>query len=97
MFKLLRADFYRALRYKVFWVLLAGNALLGFIAVLNAYSFYVNFGPQYNAFYAMQQGLGGGCGLLGILSAVIIGCASICPNSSFPAGCAPSSIFPFMR
>ena len=39
MFKLLRADFYRALRYKVFWVLLAGNALLGFIAVLNAYSF----------------------------------------------------------
>ena len=72
MFKLLRADLYRALRYKVFWVLLAGNALLGFIAVLNAYSFYVNFGPQYNAFYAMQQGLGGGCGLLGILSAIII-------------------------
>lgn len=72
MFKLLRADLYRALRYKVFWVLLAGNALLGFSAVLNAYSFYVNFGPQYNAFYAMQQGLGGGCGLLGILSAIII-------------------------
>lgn len=72
MFKLLRADLYRALRYKVFWVLLVGNALLGFFAVLNAYSYYVNFDPRYNAFYAMQQGMGGGFGLLGILSAIIV-------------------------
>ena len=72
MFKLLRADLYRALRYKVFWILLAGNAVLGVISVLNTYSFYQSFGPQYNAFHAMQQGLGGGCGLLGILSAIII-------------------------
>lgn len=72
MFKLLRADFYRAFRFKIFYLLISGNALVGLISVLNMYSYRMAFGVQYNAVRVLEQGMGGGFSFLGILSAIIV-------------------------
>lgn len=72
MFKLLRSDFYRASRFKIFYCLIALNALVAVIGVFNTYSYYLYLGEQYNAYRVFLQGFGGGFSFLGILSAVLV-------------------------
>lgn len=70
MLKLLRADFYRALRFKIFYLALAVNAVVAVGCILNMLS-YARFGP-YGAYNVLLQGMGGGFGYVGILSSVAV-------------------------
>lgn len=83
MFKLLRADGYRVLHYKLFWTMLCGYVLLSFIFVLGEYAKLTTWmeyyrgeiagsSPPTNAFFCMQWGFGLNVCLLGILCAILV-------------------------
>ena len=71
MLRLLRADLYRAVRFKPFDILLACNAALAVAVVCYNYDFYRK--GLADAFDVLWAGLGGGASFLGILSAILIG------------------------
>ena len=71
MGKLLRADLFRVFRFKIFYVLLALNAVVGFFSVINELS-WLPVDPSVSAFDVMCSGFGGGIAFIGILDAVLV-------------------------
>lgn len=71
MFHLLRADFYRAFRFKAWYILLAANAVIAIFSAGNICSF-AYIGEQVSAFDSMVNGFGGGLSYVGILCAVLV-------------------------
>lgn len=71
MGKLLRADLFRAFRYKIFYLLLAVNAAFALISVFNQLS-WRTLDPGTSAFDVMLGGFGGGFAFIGILNAVLV-------------------------
>lgn len=71
MGKLLRADLFRAFRFKIFYVLAAVNAVFGIISVFNQLS-WRGLDAGVSAFDVMQDGFGSGVGFIGILNAVLV-------------------------
>lgn len=83
MFKLLRADGYRVLRYKLFWILLGCYAVFSLILVVGEYvslqswlAYYehsdTTMTARIDAFTAMRQGFGSNVCLLGFLCAILV-------------------------
>ncbi len=83
MFKLLRADGYRVLRYKLFWILLCCYAVFSLILVLGEYvslrswlAYYehsdMTMTARIDAFTVMRQGFGSNVCLLGFLCAILV-------------------------
>lgn len=70
MGKLLRADLFRAFRYKILYLLLAVNAVVGVFSVINqlAWRGYA----EVSALDVLGGGFGGGIGFIGILNAVLV-------------------------
>ena len=71
MGKLLRADLFRAFRFKIFYVLAAVNAVFGIISVFNQLS-WRGLDAGVSAFDVMQDGFGSGVAFIGILNAVLV-------------------------
>lgn len=71
MGKLLRADLFRAFRCKIFYILLALNAVVAVFAVGNQIP-WAAVDPNVNAFSVLLEGFGGGVAFLGILNAVLV-------------------------
>ena len=71
MFHLLRADFYRAFRFKAWYILLAANAVIAIFSVGNICSF-AYIGETVSAFDSMVNGFGGSSGVVGIMCAVLV-------------------------
>ncbi len=72
MLKLLRAEFFRVKKFKPFYILLAINLALALINFFDTVGTF-RYNPEYNAFYLMRIGMGGGISLLGIYAAVLAG------------------------
>ena len=71
MGKLLRADLFRARRFKVFYLLLAVNAMVGLFSVFNQLT-WRSIEPSVSAYEVLLDGFGGGIAFLGILNAVLV-------------------------
>lgn len=68
----LRADIYRALRFKLFYVLLAANVCAALYGIFNIYNFHVNIDSGYGAYNVFLQGFGASVAFVGILCAIAV-------------------------
>lgn len=72
MLHILRADLYRALRFKLFYVLLAANVCAALYGIFNIYNFHVNIDSGYGAYNVFLQGFGASVAFVGILCAIAV-------------------------
>lgn len=72
MWHVLRADLYRAVRYKMFYVLLAANVCAALYGIYNIYGFHVNIDSGYGAYNVFLQGFGANIAFMGILCAIAV-------------------------
>ena len=70
MGKLIRADLFRAFRFKIFYILVALNAAVGVVSVFDRMA-WQQLDIGVSAFDVMQSGFGGGIAFIGILNAVL--------------------------
>lgn len=98
MMRLLRADFYRLFRSKLFYALVVVYAAVALVFTFNSYAMY-RAGYEASAFSTLMNGMGGGMGMLGILialfSAVFVGhdYASGAVRNKIMAGCGRLKIY----
>lgn len=71
MGKLIRADLFRAFRFKIFYILVALNAAVGVVSVFDRMA-WQQLDIGVSAFDVMQSGFGGGIAFIGILNAVLV-------------------------